>query len=172
MQPQHFVLNYPPGSEGRAHGRRDKPNGSHAPFPWGRSPQFRAVTSNHLRYRFAPGEVALIFGRFADTPGGSTVGIEEEASVSVSWPHLKLVATILSEAVAVLEAELGPIAMPANLDPATIRAGLEVHVRSLNLAAMGLLLRRRNGRRPEARNSPDFRSRGYMVTTRRLGSWA
>jgi hypothetical protein len=34
----------------------------------------------------------------------------------------------------VLEAELGPIAMPANLDPAAIRAGIEAHVRSLNLA--------------------------------------
>jgi hypothetical protein len=60
--------------------------------------------------------MALIFGRFADRPGGGAVGIEEEASVSVSWPHLKLVPTILSEPSPVLEAELGLIATPANLD--------------------------------------------------------
>jgi hypothetical protein len=79
--------------------------------------------------------MALTFCRFADTPGGAVVGIEEEVSVSVSWPHLKVMAHILNEALAVLEAELGPIAAPANLDPAAIRAGIEAHVRSLNLAA-------------------------------------
>jgi hypothetical protein len=42
-------------------------------------------------------------------------------------------AHILNEAVSVLEAELGPIAAPANLDPAAIRAGIEAHVPSLNL---------------------------------------
>jgi hypothetical protein len=53
----------------------DKPNGSQAPGPqWGRSPHFRAVASNHFRYRFAAGEMALTFGRFADTPGGAVVG--------------------------------------------------------------------------------------------------
>jgi hypothetical protein len=52
--------------------------------------------------------MALIFSRFADTPGGGTMGVEEQVSVAVSWPHLRVIAHILNEAVAVLEAELGP----------------------------------------------------------------
>jgi hypothetical protein len=56
----------------------DKPNGSQAPLTWGRSPPFRAVTSNRFRYRLASGELTLTFYRFGRHARRCRTGIEEK----------------------------------------------------------------------------------------------
>ena len=65
---------------------------------------YRLVYSNVFRYKIGPGDLNLTFSTVSDSPlGGNTV--EDQISVVLSWPQLKMLTHVLNQIVSGIEAE-------------------------------------------------------------------
>jgi hypothetical protein len=56
------------------------------------------------------GDFTLLFGTISDTPGAPTANvIQEEVSIAMTWPQLKMLSLFLNDVVEAIESEAGPI---------------------------------------------------------------
>lgn len=76
-----------------------------------RSPQFVNVYANHVIFGASYFDMTLIFGELTRTLDGDTI-TEERASVSMSWPQAKLLATYIAANVMAHELFNGTIKIP------------------------------------------------------------
>lgn len=102
---------------------------------WLRSPVYRVIYSNAFRFRVGPGEASIVHCLVTDTPGSPTTNlIQEEVCISLSWPHLKMLAAQLSGAVEAIEAATGPIPVPhLARGPQEYKAEIEKILKSFEL---------------------------------------
>lgn len=75
-----------------------------------RSAQYRIIYSNIFKSRIGPNDLALVFGILSDATGAPVANVwQEEATIVMAWPQVKILAKFLSEVVEAAEGQLGPI---------------------------------------------------------------
>ncbi len=79
-------------------------------FSWERASDYRRIFSNHLNFRFAPGEGNITFSQLTETPGSPIQNqILEHINITMSWPQLKLLGEYIAVVIQEMEPEVGPI---------------------------------------------------------------
>jgi len=81
-----------------------------------RADNYKAFYAGNFRFRVTNLDAAVTFVSVADFPGGM-VALQDEATVTMSFASMKILAEHLSLAVAVIEQEFGPIRVPAIIRP-------------------------------------------------------
>lgn len=76
-----------------------------------RSPLFRIAYTTGFQFRLSPMDFNIIFGCATGLPNGQNV-MQEEVSLMMSLPTLKLLKEHITMALEVIEAEIGPIQVP------------------------------------------------------------
>ena len=79
---------------------------------WTRSPLYRTVTSNIYRVRIGVGDVGITLSAVSESFPGKPNTIEDQVTITMSWPQLKMVTDTLNAAVSVIEADVGKIRVP------------------------------------------------------------
>jgi len=105
-----------------------------------RSHEYRTISSDVFRTRIGLGECTIILGKAGHVPSINPEAsiLEEQLEVLVSWTNLKILAAHLMSITAAIEAELGPILVPASVLESRGR-NFEHHrelIRGLQLAAI------------------------------------
>ena len=88
-----------------------------------RADDYKRLYSDIFRTRIGNGDLTLIFSKTTHDPGIDVSGniIEEQVEVTLTWTHMKVLASLLSSLTQAVETEIGPIPLPAPL-PASIPA--------------------------------------------------
>jgi hypothetical protein len=95
-----------------------------------RSPLYRITYATGFQFRLSPMDFNVIFGCSTGLPTGQNV-MQEEISVMMALPTLKLLKEHLDMALEVIEAEIGPIKVPAQGRPTA--ANREALMQALNI---------------------------------------
>ena len=84
--------------------------------PVTRSVEYRAIYAGNFRFRVTNLDAAITFVSIADLPGGM-LALQDEATVTMSFPAMKILSEHLALAVQTIEQELGPIRVPLAVRP-------------------------------------------------------
>ena len=101
---------------------------------WVRSQEYRSLYSNLFKYRIGKSDVTVTFSSVVESVGMSPVTqVQEDASVIMTWPQLKMFSQHLNVLVQAIEQELGKINIPADqpTKEEMLEAGIN-RVRALN----------------------------------------
>src|SRR5438034_10808785 len=79
--------------------------------PVARASDYKAFYAGNFRIRITNIDTAVVFVGVADLPGG-VVALQDEATATMSFPAMKILAEHLTMAVQAIEQELGPIRVP------------------------------------------------------------
>jgi hypothetical protein len=86
-------------------------------IPVARSPRYQEVYANGVRFRVTPIDFTITFGMSPDLPGAPPNLVQDEVSVSLTHPFLKILTRNLVAVLTAIETELGPIKIPEKNEP-------------------------------------------------------
>jgi hypothetical protein len=86
-------------------------------FPAIRSPNYRETYANGVRFRLRSVDITITLVTNPDIPGSPTNLIQDEVSITLTHPFLKILSRYLGAIVKTIEQELGPIKVPEANNP-------------------------------------------------------